>query len=633
MYVIQYVNNKNVNIDFEERFLLFDGLELLREFNKQAIDTNNKFFIQYKIIDDVNNKEILVDKIACGSSYRIDFFQLTKDRLSNLFSGEELQDILGLLEEIEVQYTSEKDEFYAQKNSEIRDEILEVKDHENLKKDNSTVENININDRFIQRKNIKDKKSLLNRVKEIFSKKKIISTLIIIIAGITIVSLSSLYMKDSTEIELAPYEELIREQKFSEALEIYPERFAETEQAIVSLGENGIPYLDEFIKLYPTYEEAQFDLDFLKKEFESLIEKRDIANTDKRRTQLIIAYIHLDQLEKANEINHLVHDRDLNREIDEVYFNLVLENIKRKDLEKVNEYMHFANSTEINEFVSSLNDLNAEINVFDSLEPDKKESFFNSRKYDKLTEEKKELLNTNPFNIVEDNSSNTRLLIGIPIIICTLIVFGFFSLNKLRTKKTENDEEKAFDVYLDNKLYLAALKEFPHKYPQIERTIFLQGESEIPYLEEFISKKKNYKQAHFDLAFLKKEFKKVIDLEKYADTDGRKAQLAIAFIQQGELDKANDINQIIQVPELSYYLNEHYYQLTVAALKNDDYSLAYEYQALGNSPDIDFLIDTIHLIDKKIEEVNINKVRQEDPSVLYKLQRLNESKAMSLNLD
>lgn len=634
MYVIQYVKNSNLTIDFEERFQLFEGLERLREFNKQALDTNAKFFIQYRIIDAVKNKEVLGDRIALGSSYRIDFFQLTKDRLSNLFSGEELQDIFKLLEEIEVQYTAEKDEYYAQKSSEIRNEMLgDLPTEQNIENfDSSEIRSVIEEKKKEPLKKMKTPKNKKNESKKIPYKLiiGIIAGLIILLVGVFFVG----SMNTPNQDPLAPYEELIIERKFAHALESYPERYVDIEQEIVALGESGIPYLEDFINRHPAYEEAHFDLDYLKKDYKGLIDKSEYATTDKRRKQLVIAYIHQDELDQAHEVNHLIHDPELNREIDEIYFHLILESIKREDKEKVDEYMQYANSTEINEYINELNTLNTEINNIENLPNDKKNSFLNSRKFDNLSEQKIELLTENPFTMEGTNLMNAMTLISFPLMLILILAFLFFGFKYVqKTPKKKKEEDKSFETYLKNKMYMVALKEFPHKYPEIERTIFLQGESEIPYLEEFISKKKNYKQAHFDLFFLKKEFKEVVALEKYADTDGRKAQLAIAYIQLGELDSANDINQFIQVPELSYYLNEHYYQLTVAALRNEDYNLAYEYQDLGNSPDVDYLIDTIHLIDNKIEDININKENQDDPKIIYKLQKLKEAKAMSLNLD
>lgn len=633
LYVIKFIKNNHISIDFEEHFNLYNGLEQLNQFNKQALDNKRKYFVHYKIIDEIKEKDVLVDKVALGNDYRIDFFGLTKIKLGSLFSGEELENHLMLLEEIEVQYTAEKNEYYANRKAEVNEKILnsaaESSEPDSIDDKKLTDNGHNLITNKKRLKQEKKKKSKQNKSKHSYK------NLILIISVSALLVLGMVFFmgnnNDNSDKSKVSFEELMIDKNFTKALEEYPEKYIDIEHEIVELGEIGIPYLEMFIDKYPDYNEAQFDLYYLEKNHDKVIENSEMANTDKRRTHLAIAYIFEDDLKKANKINHLIHDNELNRQIDEIYFHLILENVKSDNKEKVNEYMQYANSPEINDYIKNLNILNSKLNELDNLPENKKDNFFNSRKLDSLNKEKIELINSSPF--IEESNSNLNLtIISFPLIIMLILALAYFGMQLIKNKEVK-EEEKGFELYLQNKMYMIALKEFPHKYPEIERTIFLQGESEIPYLEEFITKKKNYKQAYFDLAFLKKEYDKVIDLEKFADTDARKAQLAIAYIQQGELDLANDINQIIQVPELSYYLNEHYYQLTVLALKNDDYDQAFQYQDLGNSPDIDYLIETIKMINKRIEEINSNRTQQDDPKVIYKLQRLREAKAMSLNLD
>lgn len=648
MYVIEFVKNKKVNIDYNVTYSIFDGLKRMREWNKEAKGNDDSFIMHYQIIDESTDEPVLVDKMYAGVEYNYNFFEVTRSRLTNLFEGQELEENLSLLERIEVQYEAEKDKYYANMTVEIQEEMasepLEIEDNEDTEekepsKIKETIDKVKSNKKKRKKKTYeseenkqKDTVSIKEKIIAIYNnteKKKLLVFSTVGLMTIIVVFITVALSNYSTQEEPEAFDNLIENHHFIEALEEYPHRYAEINNEIVNLGEQGLPFLEEFVSNRDEDFSAQLDLAYLNRDFDTLIELEEHANTDRRRYQLITALLHEKEYEQAAEIEGLIQNDSIQQEVTDSYLIHIQEYLTRGDIENAQELQNHANNVLINDYMAEFIELEGQI---EEETAEGNNGLFNRSNEDSLREERSRLLSLKTLYDQEETAESSSLFTVLIVLLALLgfvsILFIFLKKNKPHAKITE------FDEMMKNKLFIQALKQFPHKYPEIERNIFLLGEKGIPYLEEFISNKKGYKPGHFDLAFLKKDFEKVIKLEQYADTDGRKSQLAIAYIQLSEIDKANEINQYIEVPELASYLNEHYYQLTVEALRNDDMKLARKYQEKGNSSDIDYLIDTIKVIEDKIQSL-IDGAKQlglnsEEQS---KMKKLEEAKAVCLNLD
>lgn len=120
----------------------------------------------------------------------------------------------------------------------------------------------------------------------------------------------------------------------------------------------------------------------------------------------------------------------------------------------------------------------------------------------------------------------------------------------IASDQAESVSKESLTLMLEEKRFLEALKGYPQEYPKIERSIFYLGVEGIPYLEDFL-KEKEYAKGQFDLAYLKKEYAKVIEMKAEADSDDRLAQLAVAFIKTGQLGEAEKLNDSLKSEAIS----------------------------------------------------------------------------------
>lgn len=629
MFVLQFVKNAKVVIDYSENYSLFDGIEQLKKWNKNAISKNSKFIMQYKIYDTVKNEVVLVDQLALGTDYMIDFFKLTRTRLKQLYSDQDLSNILELLDSMEAQYQSEKDEYYASASSEAaEDEVQQVENTEESPK-KKRIKKIKPNkkkEKSSSKEENQQLKELIAIIKEL--PKSLQGLFVAGLVGILLsISLSiGIYIVASSEY-VPTYEELIDSGQYLSALDAYPDNYYEIEQALVALGDEGISLLEDFISIKDDYPQAELDLAYLRKEYPDVVQLASYADTEQRKAQVIVAYIHLGEYAKAVSLNNVVSSKEYNQLIDQVYFNLIVNHLNQNDYEAASTLQGYANNSVINDYIESVVKLSEEI---ESLSLKEQETFLGDKKLSDLKSERTDLLNQDIFS-PSKHLNWTKVLLSS----AAAITIGVVIAHRWRESRMPNSKITDYYDLITNNLYIEALRLYPQKYPEIERFIFQLGENGIPYLEEFIDKKKTYKQAQFDLAYLRKEYDKVIKLEKYADTDGRKTQLAISYIQVGNIDLANHINQILQVPEIAYYLNEQYYSMTVAALKNDDFSSAQKYQEASANSDISYLLETIRLIDVKIKKLEKQAIDSPEKKSLAQrgIKELLEMRAYSLALE
>ena len=176
---------------------------------------------------------------------------------------------------------------------------------------------------------------------------------------------------------------------------------------------------------------------------------------------------------------------------------------------------------------------------------------------------------------ISANKKNTAIFVSI------LIVLGLgFVANQYYQAK-----QIPLETHLENNNYESALKYYPDNIDEIERDMFLGGYENIDQLED-LNANYDYPQTEFDLAFLNKEYNKVVELKDLADTEGRKAQLVIAYLDQNLVDEAYELNTNLKSDELNDLIIEEYIKVAKQALANDDIQYAKDIASKINNDEL-----------------------------------------------
>ncbi|MFW3505588.1 hypothetical protein ACN68I_07305 [Aerococcus viridans] len=201
---------------------------------------------------------------------------------------------------------------------------------------------------------------------------------------------------------------------------------------------------------------------------------------------------------------------------------------------------------------------------------------------------------------ISPNKKNTAIFVSI------LLVLGLgFVANQYYQAK-----QIPLETHLENNNYESALKYYPDNIDEIERDMFLGGYENIDQLED-LNANYDYPQTEFDLAFLNKEYDKVVELKDLADTDGRKAQLVIAYLDQNLVDEAYELNTNLKSNELDDLIIEEYIELAKQALANDDVQYAKD---IASKIDNDELNQDIKDFEDKQNNINSTEEKLEKES-------------------
>lgn len=151
-------------------------------------------------------------------------------------------------------------------------------------------------------------------------------------------------LSEESSYDLTYLDQLLLEKRFEEALQEYPQEYPYIEREIFYLGLDGIPYLEIFLQEKPAYLKGQFDLAYLKKDFQTVIELKDEADSDERLTQLAVAYINLNLLNEAEEINERLQVSKLTEQIESAKNRNLIKLIKEGQIEEAKiEQEHLKN--------------------------------------------------------------------------------------------------------------------------------------------------------------------------------------------------------------------------------------------------------------------------------------------------
>lgn len=172
---------------------------------------------------------------------------------------------------------------------------------------------------------------------------------------------------------------------------------------------------------------------------------------------------------------------------------------------------------------------------------------------------------------VKSSSKRKKWTIGLVSLLALLFFMGggWFYVNQQGWFHPLTVEE-----YIATEDYDLALKHHPDEFERIEREIFLGGHENIPKLKSFISHYPDYHQAKLDLAYLEGSYQDVINLAEYADTDARKAQLVVSFLETDQIPEAKRINDELNNENLALLIEEAYQEKLSLLLPNRSFSEA-----------------------------------------------------------
>ena len=130
-----------------------------------------------------------------------------------------------------------------------------------------------------------------------------------------------------------------------------------------------------------------------------------------------------------------------------------------------------------------------------------------------------------------------------------------------------------YETLIQQQEYVKAVEEYPENKDKIESILFDKGQEGISDLEKYVQQTDSL-QAKFDLAYLKQNFEKVVELKNEATTPIRKTALAVSFVKLGMIDEAYELNQELGSNRLKQLIAEAYEVKAIEALKALDLKTA-----------------------------------------------------------
>lgn len=218
----------------------------------------------------------------------------------------------------------------------------------------------------------------------------------------------------------------------------------------------------------------------------------------------------------------------------------------------------------------------------------------------------------------------TILVVGITLLVISVIGLStYYALTppvvvkqpkqsiQLSVSSTISESESAdiqfsteeLSTLLEQKRFEEAMSFYPQEYPFIERSIFYLEAEGIPYLEDFL-KMKDYGKGWFDLAYLKRDYAKVVELKQEADTDERLVQLAVAYVKTGAIAEAEALNGQLMVESINTMIVDAKETQAIQFIKEGNWDAAQQIQTQINSERIRLFYEELSKTDAAIQELN-----------------------------
>lgn len=172
-------------------------------------------------------------------------------------------------------------------------------------------------------------------------------------------------LSEESTYDLTYLDQLLSEKRFEEALQEYPQEYPYIEREIFYLGLDGIPYLETFLQEKSEYLKGQFDLAYLKKDFQTVVELKDQADSDERLTQLAVAYINLNLFNEAEEINDRLQVSKLTEQIETAKNRNLINMIKDGKIEEAKSEQVYLQNPRVTEYFNLLDEANQQIEAIE----------------------------------------------------------------------------------------------------------------------------------------------------------------------------------------------------------------------------------------------------------------------------
>ena len=191
------------------------------------------------------------------------------------------------------------------------------------------------------------------------------------------------------------------------------------------------------------------------------------------------------------------------------------------------------------------------------------------KEHEKVT---KKSLKEKPIKVKEERQPFNLNRLKLPLfILCAsgVIASGVIFLPEMLKPK--------YETLIQQQEYVKAVEEYPKNKEKVEAILFDKGQEGISDLENYVQQTDSI-QAKFDLAYLKQNFEKVVDLKDEATTPIRKTALAVSYVKLGMIDEAYELNQELGSSRLKQLIVESYEVKAIEALKVLDLKTAEKIQ-------------------------------------------------------
>lgn len=160
------------------------------------------------------------------------------------------------------------------------------------------------------------------------SKKNLIITILSMFSILIIISVIFFFQPFS-----ASYETLIQKGNFIQAVKKYPEKKDEIETFIFNKEHEGIPILEKYIN--ETHSKSgEFDLAYLKQNYEKVVSLSEEANTAIRKTALSVSYYKIGDLDNAFKLSQNIESKKLKELIINAYEEEAILKLKELNIDE-----------------------------------------------------------------------------------------------------------------------------------------------------------------------------------------------------------------------------------------------------------------------------------------------------------
>lgn len=160
------------------------------------------------------------------------------------------------------------------------------------------------------------------------SKKNLIITILSMFFILIIISIIFFFQPFS-----ASYETLIQKGDFIQAVKKYPEKKDEIETFIFNKEHEGIPILEKYIN--ETHSKSgEFDLAYLKQNYEKVVSLSEEANTAIRKTALSVSYYKIGDLDNAFKLSQNIESKKLKELIINAYEQQAILKLKELNIDE-----------------------------------------------------------------------------------------------------------------------------------------------------------------------------------------------------------------------------------------------------------------------------------------------------------